>query len=68
MKKSIANTGTKLLTTLALLFLSIVSFAQDLDIDVDLNKDDEWYKNPMYLVGIAAFVIILVIVSRATKK
>ncbi|MFK7776087.1 MAG: hypothetical protein AB8F94_28455 [Saprospiraceae bacterium] len=68
MKNLIQNSTNKLLLMFTLLFLSIASFAQDLDIDVDLNKDDEWYKNPMYLIGIGVFIILLVIVSKNRKK
>lgn len=68
MKNSIQKVSNKFLLALTLLFLSVATFAQDLDIDIDLNKDDEWYKNPTYLIGIGVFIVLLVLVIRMTKK
>jgi hypothetical protein len=56
------------LTVLGVL-ISIQIFAQDggLDIDIDLGKP-EWYEQPwVWVVGAAAFILILVAVVRRKR-
>jgi len=55
--------------TLALAFslVSILSFAQDkgLDVNINVKKENEWYQQPwMWVVGGAIFVLLLVALLR----
>lgn len=68
---SLTSIKTRIFAFLLLQFFALQTFAQDkgLDIDVNIGEDDNvWYKNPWVLVGIAAFVIILVLALRGGKK
>ena len=56
--------------TLALLFsiVSLLSFAQDkgLDVDINVKKESEWYQQPwVWIVGGAIFVLLLVALLRS---
>ena len=52
------------LTAFALTFLIAVASAQDdALIDIDIDKT-EWYENPILWIGVAAFFIILIVVTR----
>ncbi len=52
------------LTTLAVVVLSFAANAQkDALIDIDIDKT-EWYENPILWIGVAAFFIILIVVTR----
>lgn len=50
---------------LVLLFSTLLR-AQDALIDIDIDKT-EWYENPYLWLGIAAFIIILLVVTRRKK-
>ena len=56
-------------TALATFLLAIPAFAQDaeLDIDIDTDADAAWWYNPWIWVGIAAFIIILVLAARGRR-
>jgi hypothetical protein len=61
--------------SLAMLFsiVSMLSFAQDkgLDIDINVKKENEWYQQPwVWIAGGAIFVLLLVALLRggAAKK
>ena len=60
------------LTALALLsFISVQTFAQDkgLDVNINVKKEDEWYKQPwVWVIGAAVFVLLLVAILRGGKK
>ncbi len=59
-----ANMRTFSLTAVIVTLLSSFAQAQDnplIDIDIDRT---EWYENPLLWVGVAAFFIILIIVTR----
>ncbi|MBK9981882.1 MAG: hypothetical protein IPP15_05570 [Saprospiraceae bacterium] len=61
----------KLLSVGTLVFLSTILNAQDkgIDINVDLNKHDNWYQNPIvWVVGGAVFILLLVALLRGSKK
>jgi len=66
MKNYLIPLKTRLFTTIGLLCFSVMSFAQGLDIDIDINEK-EWYENPWIYVGAAAFIIILVLLTRKRK-
>jgi hypothetical protein len=61
--------NTPLIT--AALFLSVVSFAQDKGIDVDINikKESQWYQQPwVWVVGAAVFILLLAVILKGGKK
>ncbi len=64
--------SSKFLAVLALCIFSVISFAQDKDINVDLNVDkggDDWYKQPwVWVVAGAIFILLLVAMLRGGKK
>ena len=52
----------------ALSFMSVLAFAQDKGIDVDINvkKESQWYQQPwVWVVGAALFILLLVALLRS---
>ena len=52
-------------------FVSLLSFAQDkgLDVDINVNKENEWYQQTwVWIVGGAIFVLLLVALLRGNAK
>lgn len=50
---------------------SILAFAQDKGVDVDINvkKDNEWYQQPwMWIIGGAVFILLLVALLRGGSR
>ena len=71
MKKIIGRSWLKLTGTLLSSFLSIIAFAQDKGIDVDINvkKESAWYQNPIvWVIGGAVFILLLVALLRGGEK
>ncbi len=71
MKKIISRSWLRLTTTLLSSFLSLLSFAQDKGIDVDINikKEQAWYQNPIvWVIGGAVFILLLVALLRGGAK
>jgi hypothetical protein len=71
MKKIISRSWLRLTTTLLSSFLSLLSFAQDKGIDVDINvkKESAWYQNPVvWVIGGAVFILLLVALLRGGEK
>jgi len=63
----------KLLLSTLLLFSSMLAFAQDKKVDVDINvgKDNhsQWYTQPwVWIVGGAVFIILIVALTRGGRK
>lgn len=55
------------LTAFALIFVTALASAQDdALIDIDIDKT-EWYENPILWVAVAAFFIILIVVTRRKR-
>lgn len=52
-----------LLTCLFTIAAAGLIHAQDPLIDIDIDKS-EWYENPILWVGIAAFFILLIVLTR----
>jgi hypothetical protein len=54
--------------TLLAAFISALTFAQEgggAKIDVDINKESEWYASPwVWVVGAAIFILLLVALTR----
>jgi hypothetical protein len=71
MKKIISRSWLKLTATLLSSFLSVIAFAQDKGIDVDINikKESAWYQNPIvWVIGGAVFILLLVALLRGGQK
>ena len=71
MKKIISRSWLRLTTTLLSSFLSLLSFAQDKGIDIDINvkKEQAWYQNPVvWAIGGAVFILLLVALLRGGAK
>ena len=71
MKKIISRSWLKLTATLLSSFLSVIAFAQDKGIDVDINvkKESAWYQNPIvWVIGGAVFILLLVALLRGGEK
>ncbi len=61
----------KLLSFCTLILMTSIVSAQDkgIDINVDLNKHDNWYQNPIvWVIGGAVFILLLVALLRGGKK
>ena len=71
MKKFISRSWLRLTATLLSSLLSMLSFAQDKGIDVDINvkKESAWYQNPVvWVIGGAVFILLLVALLRGGEK
>ena len=71
MKKIVSRSWLRFTTILLSSFLSVVSFAQDKGIDVDINvkKEQAWYQNPVvWVIGGAVFILLLVALLRGGEK
>jgi len=71
MKKIISRSWLKLTATLLSSLLSVIAFAQDKGIDVDINvkKESAWYQNPIvWVIGGAVFILLLVALLRGGEK
>jgi hypothetical protein len=71
MKKIISRSWLKLTATLFLSIFSLLAFAQDKGIDVDINvkKEHVWYQNPIvWVIGGAVFILLLVALLRGGEK
>ena len=71
MKKIINRSWLRFTTFFLACFLSIIAFAQDKGIDVDINvkKEQAWYQNPVvWVIGGAVFILLLVALLRGGAK
>ena len=71
MKKIISRSWLKLTGILLSSLLSLIAFAQDKGIDVDINvkKEQAWYQNPVvWVIGGAVFILLLVALLRGGEK
>ncbi|MGK2863502.1 MAG: hypothetical protein ACSLE0_16340 [Chitinophagaceae bacterium] len=68
MLKMIRQSYVRITIALMLSFVSLLSFAQDkgLDVDINIKKDNEWYQQPwMWVIGGAIFILLLVALLRS---
>ena len=71
MKKIIQRSWLKLTAFILSLSLSIISFAQEKGVDVDINvkKESAWYQSPIvWVIGGAVFILLLVALLRGGEK
>ncbi len=70
MKKMTAF-SSRLLLLPCLLVMNLITFAQDkgIDVNIDINKKNEWYRQPwVWVVGAAVFILLLVAILRGKKS
>ena len=66
-----SNPIARFMATLALTFASVMLFAQDKGLDIDVNVGDKssWYQNPIiWIIGGAVFILLLVALLRSGKS
>ena len=71
MKKLICRSWLYFTITLLFCFLSVLTFAQDKGVDVDINvkKESAWYQNPIvWVIGGAVFILLLVALLRGGER
>jgi hypothetical protein len=72
LKKGIMNRIIKSVSFLLMsMMISVLTFAQDKGVDVDINvkKDSEWYQQPwVWIIGGAVFVLLLVALLRGGQR
>ena len=70
--KQLVNLKSKIFFSMAGLLLTALAFAQDdkkLDVDINVNKQSEWYAQPwVWIIGGAVFILLLVALLRGGKK
>jgi len=71
MKKSISNLWLRFMSFILFTLCSVVTFAQDKGVDVDINvkKESSWYQNPIvWVIGGAVFILLLVALLRGGER
>ncbi len=71
--KMLNSFKNKMLLSTLMLLSSILAFAQDkkVDVDIDVNKGNQsqWYTQPwVWIVGGAVFILLIVALTRGGKK
>jgi cell division protein FtsW (lipid II flippase) len=71
--KMLDSFKNRIVLSTLLLFSSILAFAQDkkVDVDIDVNKGNQsqWYTQPwVWIVGGAVFIILIVALTRGGRK
>jgi hypothetical protein len=71
MKKSIGRLWLRFTSFILFACCTVVAFAQDKGVDVDINvkKESQWYQNPIvWVIGGAVFILLLVALLRGGEK
>ena len=71
MKKSISNLWLRFMSFILFISCTVVTFAQDkgVDVDVNLKKESAWYQSPIvWVIGGAVFILLLVALLRGGEK
>ena len=71
MKKSISGLWLRFMSFILLACSTVVAFAQDkgVDVDVSVNKESAWYQSPVvWVIGGAVFILLLVALLRGGEK
>lgn len=69
--KKISSLWLRFTTIIFLGFCSVLTFAQDKGVDVDINlkKESAWYQNPIvWVIGGAVFILLLVALLRGGER
>jgi hypothetical protein len=71
MKKSISNLWLRFMSFILFTCCTVVAFAQDKGVDLDINvkKESAWYQSPVvWVIGGAVFILLLVALLRGGEK
>ena len=71
MKKSISRLWLRFMSFILFTCCSLLAFAQDKGVDVDINvkKESAWYQNPIvWVIGGAVFILLLVALLRGGER
>ena len=69
MTKILKQSWLRFTTAIIFCCFSIIAFAQDkkLDVDINVNEDKEWYMQPWaWVIGGAVFILLLVALVRGS--
>ena len=69
--KKISRLWLRFTTFVVACFYSVLTFAQDkgLDVDINVKKENEWYQNPVvWVIGVAVFILLLVALLRGGQR
>jgi len=69
--KKISRLWLRFTTFILVCFYSVMAFAQDkgLDVDINVKKENEWYQNPIvWVIGGAVFILLLVALLRGGQR
>ena len=61
----------RIVSTIVLLCMAFIVFAQEkgLDVDISIKKENEWYQQPwVWVVGGAIFILLLAAILRGNSK
>ena len=70
MAKIIRQTYFRIVLTFLFCVSGLLSFAQDkgLDVDINVNKEKDWYQQPWaWVIGGAIFILLLVALLRGSS-
>jgi hypothetical protein len=71
MKNIIKNEYQKIIASFMMVLASLMSLAQDkgVDVDVNVNKDSNWYQQPwVWILGGAVFILLLAAILRSGRS
>lgn len=71
MKKNLSKLWLRFMSFILLTTCSVIAFAQDKGVDVDINlkKESAWYQNPVvWIIGGAVFILLLVALLRGGQR
>ena len=71
MKKSLSKLWLRFMSFILFISCSVLAFAQDkgLDVDINVKKESAWYQNPIvWVIGGAVFILLLVALLRGGEK
>ena len=69
--KKISGLWLRFTTFIILSFFSILTFAQEkgVDVDISVKKESQWYQNPIvWVIGGAVFILLLVALLRGGER
>ena len=69
--KKISRLWFRLTTVIVACCYTVLTFAQDkgVDVDISLKKENEWYQNPIvWVIAGAVFILLLVALLRGGQR
>jgi hypothetical protein len=71
MNKIIKGLSARILFVFLFMVGSVITFAQDkgLDVDINVKKESDWYQQPwVWIVGGAVFILLLAAILRGNSR